>query len=361
MQSEILIAGAGLAGLSLASALERENIPFALVEARERSGGRMLTLENEIDGIGNTLVDIGPSWIWPGQPRVEKLLQRFGIDTFEQYSSGLLVYEDEAGQVRRDLDYATMAGSLRIRGGIARLARALAERLPVERLWYRHRVTRVEQHRQGYRIDLDHDGQHLQLQAARVVLAIPPRVVLRDITFQPALDEAVSRDLASIPTWMAAHAKLFALYPTPFWRDLGLSGDAISRQGPLMEIHDASPPDAAYGALFGFVGVAAGSPLRQPARLAEAACAQLERLFGAAAASPADVQIKDWSADPYTATPQDQLSTNHPSYGMPASLARLAGQGLLFASTEMAHGFGGFIEGALEAAENALAGLKSAG
>jgi monoamine oxidase len=43
---------------------------------------------------------------------------------------------------------------------------------------------------------------------------------------------------------------------------------------------------------------------------------------------------------------------------MPSSIAAVADQGLLFASTEMASQFGGFIEGALEASESALQQLK---
>jgi monoamine oxidase len=42
---------------------------------------------------------------------------------------------------------------------------------------------------------------------------------------------------------------------------------------------------------------------------------------------------------------------------MPRGMAALARKGLLFASTEMAPQFGGFIEGALEAARGALARL----
>ncbi len=38
---------------------------------------------------------------------------------------------------------------------------------------------------------------------------------------------------------MAGHAKVVALYERPFWREQGLSGDAISHCGTLAEIHDA--------------------------------------------------------------------------------------------------------------------------
>jgi monoamine oxidase len=354
MQTEILIVGAGLSGLALAHALRDRGIPCLLVEARERSGGRILTLQKQVDGIGRTVADIGPSWVWPGQQRVARLLRHYDIELFEQHSSGLLVYEDELGQVRRDLDFSTMAGSLRAVGGLARLPLAMAADLADSCLLSSHRVTRILREKTGYRIDIEHAGSNIQVHARRVALALPPRVALRDIAFEPELEPGVTRDLAAIPTWMAGHAKLFALYPSPFWRDQGFSGDAISRRGPLMEIHDASPADAAYGALFGFVGIPVESPTRQPATLVEAAMAQLIHLFGNDAASPCDMQLKDWYADPFTATPDDAATGAHPAYGMPASLTALAEQGLVFTSTEMASTTGGFIEGALEASASAL-------
>ena len=67
-----------------------------------------------------------------------------------------------------------------------------------------------------------------------------------------------------------------------------------------------------------------------------------------------DILVRDWARDQYTATAADTMIAQHPHYGLPASVAALADQGLLFASSEMAAQFGGFVEGALEAAEYTL-------
>jgi monoamine oxidase len=84
---------------------------------------------------------------------------------------------------------------------------------------------------------------------------------------------------------MAPHAKYLAIYEAPFWRALGLSGQARSAAGPLGEIHDASLPDGP-AALFGFFGVPAGVRQRVPDAEMRALCrAQLVRLFGATAAT----------------------------------------------------------------------------
>ena len=189
LQTDIFIAGAGLSGLALARGLHNRETPFLLAEARDRVGGRILSTESAGDNEKVTIADMGPSWIWPGQPRIATLLEQLGIEVFEQYSSGRLVYQDELGQVRRDLDYSTMAGSLRVKGGLARVTRDLAAQLPVETLHLSHRVACIRRHEQGYQIDIDHAAGRLQVQANTVVLAIPPRVIAERIDFEPLLPD----------------------------------------------------------------------------------------------------------------------------------------------------------------------------
>lgn len=356
MPTDTLIVGAGLSGLALASALARRGDDYLLVEARDRVGGRILSLgSTPVAGVAGRF-DLGPSWIWPGQPRIAALLQQLEIDVFEQYSEGRLVYQDEAGQVRRDYEFSPMAGSLRIAGGISSITDRLFERLPATSTLLAHTVTAITEAGNGFSLLMQTPAGSKTVTARRIVLAVPPRLIAETIDFSPALPAAVDASLRAIPTWMAAQAKLFAVYQKPFWRDMGLSGDAISRCGPLMEIHDASPPGADLGALFGFVGLPAGSPSRESTSLKSGALEQLQQMFGAAAADPLDVMLQDWSKETFTATDADRANTHHPQYGLPDTLQPLAQQGLLFASTEMAPQFGGFIEGALEAAE--IAGGK---
>jgi len=105
------------------------------------------------------------------------------------------------------------------------------------------------------------------------------------------------------------------------------------------------------GALFGFAHPGAARELG----FRDAAVAQLVRLFGPEAASPDDVYIKDWSIDPATADPADRISLGeHPAYRPLPSKGRLS-----FAGTEIAPEDGGFLEGALSAAEAAHAHLTA--
>ncbi|MCR9255703.1 MAG: FAD-dependent oxidoreductase [Alphaproteobacteria bacterium] len=349
MKTNIAIIGGGLAGLRLASLLQAMKADFQLIEARERFGGRILSTEDH--GL-----DQGPAWFWPGQPRMERLLNDLGLAWFEQYSSGKLVFQDETGAVRRDIDFSTMAGSRRVAGGLSRLVEALTETLDPSRLHRGWPAARIEKIEQGLTIVRD-DGDRIE--AERIVIALPPRLAEARIVFAPELDRGQRDAMRRIPTWMAGHAKILALYDRPFWRDRGLSGDGISHRGPMMEIHDASPADGGAGALFGFVGVPAGIRSTKAEHLPPAAVEQLTLMFGEEAARPREVILTDWAFERFTATEDDfSPPQGHPSYGTPPILHNIWKGRLLLASTETAPTFGGFLEGALEAAEGAIDALS---
>ncbi|WP_348541476.1 flavin monoamine oxidase family protein [Sulfitobacter albidus] len=189
--------------------------------------------------------------------------------------------------------------------------------------------------------------------ARQLVLALPPRLAAQ-LEFAPALPVPTITAMTTCATWMAGQAKAVAVFDTPFWRDQGLSGDAMSRRGPMVEIHDASPARDGPCALFGFIGVPPDHR-HDRAALEQAVTAQLVRLFGPQAAAPRALHLKDWAADPYTATDADRAPlTSHPRYGLPDAMRGLWGGRLLFGGTETAAHFGGYLEGALEAAEDVL-------
>lgn len=339
-----------MSGLALAERLEAQGQDYHVLEARDRFGGRIMT--EQLDG---SYFDLGPAWFWPGQPRIEKLTARLGLKRFSQFATGELTYEDARGPVQRGLGFASMEGSWRLEGGLSRLTDALQDRLPQARKQVNAQVTGLEQTGNGIRATLS-DGSAVK--ADRVVLAMPPRLAA-GLVFSPALPTAALQAMTSVATWMAGQAKAVAVYERAFWREAGLSGDAISRRGPMIEIHDASPAEGGPYALFGFIGVPPKARADEQA-LREAIEAQLMRLFGKDAAAPRALFIKDWAFDPLTATLADaEPQYSHPAYGLPLALENLWEGRLILAGTEVAKGFGGYIEGALEAAETALERLEA--
>lgn len=344
MRCEVTIVGAGLSGLWLANALVQRGQTVVLLEARERVGGRILSC-----AAGDERYDLGPTWFWPGQPRMAKLADVLGVQVFEQHSAGALRYEHRDHRLQTH-DLATMAGSYRVVGGMASLTDALARALPPGTLRLACPVDTLCTTDDGFTVR----GDFGEVQSTSVVVAVPPRIVARTIRFEPALPIEAARELATMPTWMASHAKVVAIYDEPFWRDAGLSGDGISQRGPLAEIHDASPLSGRTGALFGF---AAKKVEDEPVQLRADAVEQLARMFGPRAATPIEVLMQNWAEERFTATEADEMLPDHPAYGPPPALRALGPEGLVFAASEMGLTYGGYLEGALEAAEAALVWL----
>ncbi len=352
LNTDIIIVGGGLAGLNLARGLHEAGRSFVVLDARNRFGGRILS-----QTVGAASFDMGPAWFWPGQPRVAALIDALGLAPFEQFSTGALIYEDESGRVQRGRGYASMEGSWRFAGGFGAVIDALVGALPADALHVNTPVTELRKTKDGITIKASGMGAPMTVSGNLAVLALPPRVAAT-MTYEPALDAQTTQAMQAIPTWMAAHAKAVAVYDTPFWREDGLSGDAMSRLGPLMELHDASPANGGPYAIFGFMGVAAASR-RDKAAIRAATLAQLVRLFGPKASEPRALLIKDWAFDPHTATLLDQQPVHaHPAYGQPAAMTDMWQGRLHFGSTEMGTEFGGFIEGALEVSEAVLAQLQ---
>lgn len=346
----VLIVGGGLSGLALAHSLEARGEDYRLIEARGRFGGRIKT-----ERLDSGYFDMGPAWFWPGQPRIAALIDHLRLKKFDQFAAGDLVFEDENARVQRGRGFSSMEGSWRLQGGLASLIDAMSGALPDTRKRLKAEVKEIAKTEAGIAATLQ-TGEVFD--ADHVVLSMPPRVA-SNIAFDPALPNDTRRTLQGVPTWMAGHAKAVAVYDAPFWREDGLSGDAQSRFGPMVEVHDASPGTGGPYALFGFIGVPPQGRVNALA-LRRDVTEQLVRLFGPKAAEPKQLYIKDWAFDPYTATEADHAPLfAHPTYSLPANLTKLWGGHLHISGTEVAPQFGGFLEGALEAAEKTLAVLKA--
>jgi monoamine oxidase len=84
---DVVIVGAGLAGLSAGRALLDRQASVVVLEARDRVGGRTLS---QLTALGDT-VDLGAQWIGPTQDRIAALVKEFGLATLEQHCTGTKV------------------------------------------------------------------------------------------------------------------------------------------------------------------------------------------------------------------------------------------------------------------------------
>jgi len=364
MSDPIIILGAGLSGLALARMLHDTRRAFRILESRPRAGGRVLSLPagNARDEAGR--FDLGPTWFWPDfQPAIAQLISELGLERFEQYGEGEAIYEDGVQPPMRIQGFRQEPASFRVRGGMQSITDALLRRLPEQSLRLNTRVRGLVLKDGFVEVASESEGRDRTDRAACVVSTLPPRLFAGSLDIDPPPEPALLRSLAAVPTWMAGHAKLVAVYDRPFWREAGLSGQAFSRRGPMAEVHDASASDDGPFALFGFVGWIAPARIENPDTVRNQAVAQLVRLFGDAAGSPSDILYMDWASERDTAVEADFVAPlNHPEYGPSAAWTAYTEkmwQGrLMTASTEFAGRNGGYLDGAVVAAADAYERLS---
>jgi monoamine oxidase len=85
---DVVVVGAGLAGLSAATAIRDAGRSVLVLEAQRRVGGRNL---DHVLGPGK-VVELGGEWTGPGQDRVQALARSLGVAMFPTYSKGNSVY-----------------------------------------------------------------------------------------------------------------------------------------------------------------------------------------------------------------------------------------------------------------------------
>jgi monoamine oxidase len=428
-----------LAGLTAARILVERGASVAVLEARDRVGGRTLS---HVTPDGDT-VDLGAQWIGPTQDRVRALAGEAGARTFTQFTHGrklmsldgriasfaggipslpllsLLSLQRLFGRLdglsqqvpldaphtaaraaewdgvtvetwkqssvatratRSLLDVAVRAVFaaepaelsflgflfyLRSGGGLRRLTsandgaqqtrfahgtQALSLHLAAglgDRVRLQAPVRAIAQTGTGVQVRAD----GATLDASRVIVAVPPPLAAR-IDYDPPLPPARDQLTQRLP--MGSVIKCIACYKRPFWRDAGLSGEAISNTGPVTLIVDDSPEDAGHGALLGFV--MAGQARTLSSVSAEerrgAVIDSFVRFFGSRAAAPDYYVERDWAQDPWSRGCYTSLFLPGVLTGYGDALRAPVGR-IHWAGTETASVWNGYMDGAIESGERA--------
>jgi monoamine oxidase len=187
--------------------------------------------------------------------------------------------------------------------------------------------------------------------AGKVIVAVPPPLVM-GIDWDPLLPPKRLQLLERM--FMGALMKVDAVYPTPFWRAAGLSGQAVTDTGPVRACFDNCPPDASVGVLMAFIGGDTwedwgNRPLEE--RRA-GVLQQFAQFFGAQALSPIDYVEHDWTHERWSlGGPVANMGTGTElRFGSqirePFGLAHWAG-------TETSTYWSGYMDGAVRAGERA--------
>src|SRR6188768_3552074 len=97
--TSVIVAGAGLAGLSAARALEARGADVTIVEARERVGGRVWTIRDEFGG--GQHAEAGADLIEEEQEHTLKLARELGLKPVRILRAGFGFYGPDTRGKRR--------------------------------------------------------------------------------------------------------------------------------------------------------------------------------------------------------------------------------------------------------------------
>jgi len=382
---DVLIVGAGISGLFLTKQLlsKDSDVDFQIFEARSRVGGRLLS----VDGL-----DLGASWFWDQEKIVIDLVNELNVATFDQSLSGDSLFEtiDANGNARslrhngNRIDFT----SFRFADGAQALADALAEQVTEkggEFLKFNTVVRSIRSMQTNdndcetssndnvyYTIEYDqmndddnndNDATTIrkQINAKRVVLTLPPSLIANSIIFDPPLQPSTLDAMKQCPVWMGGFSKVVALFDSPpFWQRSGLSGAAMSRIGPMTEIHNHDAPNRS--ALFGFVPPSFASAADAPLLTESVVRQQLARLFhDYDYEEPTKVLIQSWFKEDFTSPPTVFGLDDYNQFGNEIfrNFNLLERKNIFLSSTETSLSFPGHIAGALTAALRTFHQLNS--
>lgn len=93
---DVVVIGAGAAGLTAANELKKAGLSVVVLEARDRVGGRLWT-----DVVDGAMLEVGGQWVSPDQDALKETLAELGLETYSRYREGESVYIGRDGELTR--------------------------------------------------------------------------------------------------------------------------------------------------------------------------------------------------------------------------------------------------------------------
>lgn len=334
---DVVVIGAGFAGLAATWQLRKAGKKVRLIEARDRVGGRVWT-----EHLSPQLyIDKGGQWMGANQDRLRAYAQNFGVETFKTHTTGanLLHIEGKRKPYKGlipslswpallNLDYAIkrlnrmartvnlaspwltpkaqewdavtlqhwLDKNLKFRAAHQLLtigteaifaahpsdisllhalfyiksgrdlqtlmnvengaqeerfvggAQSIAEKIAAEcstSLTLETAALAIKQHENVVVVSTPIE----EISAQKAIIAIPPPLISK-LFFEPTLPPHQHQLFQRM--FMGAVVKSYVLYERPFWRNEGLSGQAVTNDGPLQIWFDNSPSEGTVGVMTGF-------------------------------------------------------------------------------------------------------------
>jgi monoamine oxidase len=208
-------------------------------------------------------------------------------------------------------------------------------------------VRRIEQVKGGVKVVSD----KTIVNARRVIVAVPPTVA-GNIDYRPGLGQQRDEFTRRVP--QGTLMKVAAVYPKPFWRDKGFTGQGLAPDGFVTATFDDSPPEGDPGVVFGFVG---GDKARAFRRLAvaerrAAVLGEFARFWGDEAKQAEDYFETDWTGEAWSRGCPVALYGPGALLSYGPEIRRPIGR-IHWAGTETSTYWNGYMDGAVRSGERA--------
>lgn len=334
---EVIILGAGLAGLSLAYQLKKLGFDALILEARDRVGGRIQTINHE-----GTTLELGATWFADKHTHLLSLLNELGLEKIEQDYGKYAVYEHPDGQSQLyELPPQTEA-SYRIKGGTSQLIESLKSELGSGQILLQHEVNTLRY--SNDRIDITTNKGTFSAQ--KVINTLPPNLFHKLIKCTPNLPSEIRSLHETTHTWMGESIKVGFFSPSPFWNEREI-GTIYSQRGPITEMYDHS--NQSRYALKGFIHE---QYIQLPREEREkAARMQLSSFFGKDLIDECSYVEETWRNQQFTYAAYDNDVFPHQNNGHEQLRQPLFDGKLYMAGSETAIAFPGYLDGAVESSQ----------
>ncbi|KAB8227033.1 flavin monoamine oxidase family protein [Aspergillus alliaceus] len=348
-------------------------LPPVSSEAQEE----LASLMTELDALASEL-DVNAPWehgnalLWDSMTLKSFFESRIGLQDsrllFDTAIRSILSTETEEPSLLYMLSYIAAAGNQttpgtitrligskgaaqdsRVDGGTQLLAEKLAERLGRGNILLNSPVREVKLQDGRYSVRSD----QVKVTARHVIIAMSPPMAGR-ISYDPLLPAARDQLTQRMP--MGSIGKAIAIYPRPWWRELGFNGQVQSDTGVIRATYDNTPASEGFGSIMGFIeademraldGVSEAEIKRHVTR-------DLINFFGPQAANVSQILLQRWDLEefsrggPVAYCPPGLLSKYGPSLRNPAARIHFAG-------TETAPYWTGYMDGAIRSGERVAA------
>ncbi|WP_324028296.1 FAD-dependent oxidoreductase [Maribacter sp. BPC-D8] len=348
MNTSVVIIGAGLTGLLTAYRLQELGFDVKVLEARERIGGRINTIES-----GKVKVEMGATWFNEAHYHLLDVIEEFKVPYFEQFMTGISYFQTFSNVPPQEIAVPNDSPSYRFKNGTIDLLNSIAAKLKPNTIFLNEVVNEVNV--------LDNNAEVISnsrtLYADIVITTLPPAALIDQIEFSPALPNDIISLAEQTHTWMQDSIKVALTYKKPFWRDQGKSGTIFSNVGPLTEFYDQSNVENESYALVGF---ASGSCARfTKEQRIEKIEAQLKMVFGEEALQYESYLETPWYNEEFTKSNRQEGNLfPHQNGGHALYQAPLFESKLFICGAETSKHHSGYMEGAIFAAESVVAKLK---